>query len=223
MPDHPQKPLRIDIVSDVMCPWCVIGYHQLARALDQAQVAHEIHWHPFELNPDMGPDGQNLRDHLTEKYGLTVAQSEENRARITELGAALGFDFRFSDDMRMHNTFNAHQLLHWAEQSGKKHELKQALFAAHFTDRRNLSDPEVLAEVAAEVGLNRREAEQVLADQRFASDVRAAQNFWLGHGIRGVPAMIFDRQHLVTGAQGVENYARILAELTGTRLETEAG
>ena len=115
--------------------------------------------------------------------------------------------------MRMHNTFNVHQLLHWADQHGRMHDLKQALFAAHFTDRRNLSDDAVLADVAAEVGLDRAEALAVLEDQRFAADVRNAENYWLSQGIRGVPAVIFNRRHLVSGAQGVENYTRILEQL----------
>ena len=210
---NPSQPLRIDIVSDVVCPWCIIGYRQLAKALEATGTAHEIHWHPFELNPGMPPEGQNLREHVAEKYGTTAAQSEESRVRMTEIGADLGFAFRFTDDMRMHNTFNVHQLLHWADQHGRMHDLKQALFAAHFTDHRNLSDDTVLADVAAEGGLERAEALAVLADQRFATDVRNAENAWLSQGIRGVPAMIFNRRHLVTGAQGVENYTRILEQL----------
>lgn len=208
------SPLRIDIVSDVMCPWCIIGYRQLAKALETTGTPHEIHWHPFELNPEMPPEGQNMREHLAEKYGSTPEQSEQNRAQLTALGNDLGFDFRFSPDMRMHNTFNAHQLLHWADTQGRKHDLKMALFSAHFTHHRDLSDREVLADVAAETGLNRDEALAVLEDQRFAHEVRQVQNFWIKQGIRGVPAVVFDSQHLVSGAQGVENFTRILTQLT---------
>ncbi len=210
-------PLRIDIVSDVVCPWCVIGYRQLAAALAATGTAHEIHWHPFELNPDMPPEGQDLREHVAEKYGTTPAQSEQSRVQITDVGAAVDFEFRFADDMRMYNTFNLHQLLHWAGEQGRMHDLKQALFAAHFTHRRNLSDTDVLADVAAEIGLDREEAQAVLADQRYASDVRSAEAFWTQQGIRGVPAVVFDRQHLVTGAQGVENYTSILKQLEQMR------
>ncbi|HCS66196.1 MAG TPA: disulfide bond formation protein DsbA [Cellvibrio sp.] len=209
----PSNKLRIDIASDVVCPWCIIGYLQLERALAKTATPYELHWHPFELNPDMPAEGQNLREHLVEKYGITAAQSEVNRASITEAGAALGFEFRFTDDMRMHNTFNVHQLLHWADQQGRKHDLKQALFCAHFTHRRNLSDDNTLADVAAGIGLARDEALAVLADQRFATDVRAAEKFWIDAGIRGVPAVVFNQRHLVTGAQGTENYQQILAQL----------
>jgi len=207
-------PLSIDIVSDIVCPWCVIGYRQLAEALERTGIAHEIRWHPFELNPDMPPEGQNLAEHLAEKYGSTPAQSAENRARITTFGSEVGFDFRFADDMRMHNTFNAHQLLHWAKGQGRMHDLKQALFAAHFTARRDLSDADVLADVAAGTGLDRAEAVAVLRDQRFASDVRQQQNFWLRQGISGVPAVVFANTYLVTGAQGVEAYAGMLRQVT---------
>lgn len=207
------SPLRIDIVSDVMCPWCVIGYRQLAQALKDTGTPHEIHWHPFELNPQMPPEGQNLRAHIIEKYGTTPEQSEQSRRQMTTIGDELGFAFRFADDMRMHNTFNAHQLLHWAREQGRMHDLKQALFAAHFTDRRDLSDISVLADVAGEIGLDRTKALAVLNDQRHAEEVRTQQAFWIKQGIQGVPAVIFDSQHLVTGAQGVENYTSILKQL----------
>lgn len=210
----PQNTLRIDIVSDVVCPWCVIGYRQLATALEASGTPHEIHWHPFELNPNMPTEGQNLQDHVAEKYGTTKAQSADSRVRMTEVGAEVGFEFHFAGDMRMHNTFNVHQLLHWANQQERTHDLKQALFTAHFTHGRNLSDDSVLADVAAEIGLDRSEALAVLEDQRFAADVRATEKVWLDEGIQGVPAMIFNNRHLITGAQGVENYSRVLQELT---------
>ncbi|WP_341305232.1 DsbA family oxidoreductase [Pseudomonas sp. TMP25] len=209
--------LHIDIVSDVVCPWCIVGYRQLEKALQASGTDYELHWQPFELNPDMAPEGQNLREHLSEKYGATKEQSHENRLRITQAGAELGFEFSFADDMRMHNTFNVHQLLHWANQQGRMHDLKQALFVAHFTHRRNLSDHNVLADVAAEIGLERAEALAVLEDQRFSSEVRAAEKSWISQGISGVPAVIFNHRHLVTGAQGVENYTRILQELAAAQ------
>ena len=117
------KPLRIDIVSDVVCPWCVVGYKQLAEALKQTDTDYEIHWHPFELNPNMPSEGQNMREHIIEKYSSTPQESDASRARITEAGAEVGFDFNFTDELRMHNTFNLHQLLHWAQTQGKMHEL----------------------------------------------------------------------------------------------------
>ncbi|MCL4134188.1 UNVERIFIED_CONTAM: hypothetical protein GTU68_037391 [Idotea baltica] len=196
-----------------MCPWCIIGYRQLARALDGAGTVHEIHWHPFELNPDMPPEGQNIIEHVAEKYGSTRAQSDQSRAQMTALGHELGFEFAWDEDSRMHNTFNAHQLLHWADEQGRKDDLKQAFFGAHFTDQRDLSDDGVLADVAHETGLDRATALAVLADQRYANAVRDVENFWIKQGIQGVPAVVFNRKHLVTGAQGVENYTNILHQL----------
>ncbi|WP_300029090.1 DsbA family oxidoreductase [uncultured Roseobacter sp.] len=211
------EPLQIDIVSDVMCPWCVIGYRQLSQALEATGTACEITWHPFELNPQMPAEGQNTREHIQEKYGSTPEQSEQSRRQMAALGRDLGFEFAWSEDSWMHNTFDTHQLLHWAGTTGRKHDLKQALFAAHFTDQRNLSDHAVLADIAAETGLDRDEALQVLADQRYAKDVREEEMFWQQQGITGVPAVVFDRKHLVTGAQGVENYTNILAQLAAMK------
>ncbi len=208
-----QQPIHIDIVSDVMCPWCVIGYRQLATALEATGTPYELQWHPFELNPQMPAEGQNLREHVAEKYGSSKQQSDDSRRQMTQIGTELGFDFNFSDDTRMHNTFNVHQLLHWANQYGRMHDLKQALFSAHFSHNQNLSDDTVLAQIAADIGLDHAEALAVLADQRFANDVRQAEQHWQRQGIRGVPAVIFNRRHLVTGAQGVDNYISILKQL----------
>ncbi len=208
-----KSPLRIDIISDVMCPWCIIGYRQLAIALEDSKVVHEIHWHPFELNPNMPAEGQDIGEHLAEKYGTTPEQSAANRANMMARGEELGFAFNFVDGFRMHNTFNTHQLLHWANGQGRKDDLKQALFVAHFTNGRDLSDDAVLVDIAVEIGLDRAEAAVVLTDQRFAAKVREEQKFWTQQGISGVPAMVFDRQHLVTGAQGVDNYQNILKQL----------
>ncbi|WP_282603112.1 DsbA family oxidoreductase [Paracoccus sp. PARArs4] len=207
------SPIRVDIVSDVVCPWCVIGYRQLALASEQTGIPVEVHWHPFELNTDMPPEGQNLREHIAQKYGSTIEESEASRQRLTELGAELGFEFNYAADMRMVNTFRAHQLIDWAATKGKAHEVKMALFASFFTDRRDVSQPDVLGDAAVAAGLDRDEALEVLRDERMAGDVRKKQQFWTGHGISGVPAMVFSQQHLVTGAQGVENYGRILQHL----------
>ena len=210
---HSDKPLQIDIVSDIVCPWCVIGYRQLAEALKQSNTAYEIHWHPFELNPDMSLDGQNLREHSAQKYGRSEQEVQESRDRITAAGADVGFAFNFNADTRVHNTFNVHQLLHWAHQYGRANDLKQALFTAHFTNNRDLSDKTVLADVAAEIGLNHTEALAILDDQRFAKEVRESEQQSRAQGIQSVPAVIFNGQHLVSGAQGVENYSSILKQL----------
>jgi len=209
-----RPPLRIDIISDVVCPWCIIGYRQLMQAADATGTQVDVHWHPFELNPDMPAEGQNLVEHVMEKYGTTKEESVQNRDRLSALGEELGFTFGFNPDTRMHNTYNTHQLLHWAKENGRGNDLKQALFTAHFTQNRDLSDNATLADIAASIDLDRNEALDVLTTQRFAKDVRAEQQSWLRQGINGVPAMVFERKYLVTGAQGADNYTGILQQLS---------
>lgn len=211
--------LRVDIVSDVVCPWCAAGYSQLAFAARRAGVALDIHWQPFELNPEMAPEGEDLREHLAAKYGSTAEQSAQVRAQLTELGEALGFTFRFFDGMRIYNTFQAHQLIEWAEERGKGHEMKQVLLRAYFTDGKDVSDLGVLAETAESAGLDGAEARAALESGKHADSVRQREAFWVSQGIRGVPAMVFNGRHLVTGAQGVENYASILEQLAVTETE----
>lgn len=206
-------PIRVDIVSDVVCPWCAIGYSQLKQASDQTGIAIEVHWHPFELNPDMGPEGENLRDHVKRKYGSSAADSAGARDRITAIGKEIGFAFAFAEDQRMWNTFRAHQLIDWAEGQGRAHDMKLALLTAYFAQGRNVDDLDVLVDVAEGIGLDADQARQALDGGSQADQVRGKQRFWTQQGITGVPAMVFLRQHLVTGAQGTENYARILQHL----------
>ena len=206
--------IRVDIVSDVVCPWCVIGYHQLAKASRETGIATDVLWHPFELNPDMAPEGENLREHLAAKYGTTPEGSRAARARLTEMGAKLGFEFAYSDDMRMVNTHRAHQLIDWAQEHGLGHEAVMALMRAFFTRREDLNDPAVLGEVAGEVGLDAAAAQAMLTEDGRAETVRAKERFWTERGITGVPAMIFERRHLVTGARGEAAYGEILRQLS---------
>lgn len=211
--------MKIDIVSDVVCPWCIVGYKQLEQALEhtfaETQVTADIHWHPFELNPTMPPEGQNLQEHIAQKYGSTKAQSAENRQRLTTLGNSLGFEFNFSDNSRMVNTFKAHQLLHWAglQSQQHEHELKLALFQAYFTDKRDVSDDNILLAAALSVELDADEALKVLHEEPYASEVRVRQKHWVDQGITGVPAMVFSDKYLVTGAQGVDNYVSVIKQV----------
>jgi predicted DsbA family dithiol-disulfide isomerase len=208
-----KPPLRIDIVSDVVCPWCVIGWRQLERALAAIGITADVHWHPFELNPGLGPEGEDLAEHIARKYGTTPEASRASRARIAALGADLGFTFAYANGSRVRNTFLAHQPVHWAGTQGREHAAERALFAAYFTRGEDVHDLEVLAAVAGEIGLDADEARRVLADGRFAEAVREEEALWTGRGIQGVPAMIFAERYLVSGAQGVENYTAILGRL----------
>jgi predicted DsbA family dithiol-disulfide isomerase len=211
--------LDIDIVSDVMCPWCIIGYQQLEQALATTGMGARIRWHPFELNPDMPLTGQNTSQHIQEKYGSTPEQSAQSRAQMQNLGQELGFTFNFGPESRMWNTFVTHQLLDFALSQGKQHPLKMALFDAHFTDQRDLSQKDVLVDVATFVGLSTVDAARVIDSGELADSVREKQKFWTERGISGVPSMIFAGKYLVTGAQGADNYAEILQR---TVAETEA-
>jgi predicted DsbA family dithiol-disulfide isomerase len=212
--DDMASTIRVDIASDVVCPWCIIGYKQLERALEETGLRAEIHWHPFELNPQMPEEGEDLQQHLAAKYGSTPEDSRKARTRLTAMGAELGFTFDYAEGMNMPNTFRAHQLLHWAAMQGREHDLQMALFAAFFTNRENVNDAEVLADTAAKSGLDREEALAILRDARFAEAVRLAEQSWTTKGIQGVPAMIFNQKYLVTGAQGTENFVSILRQLT---------
>lgn len=207
--------LKIDIVSDVVCPWCIVGYKQLEQALEKSGAEAEIHWHPFELNPTMPAEGQNLQEHVAEKYGSTVEQSLENRKRLIDVGQSLGFTFGYNDNSRMVNTFKAHQLLHWAGVQGveQEHRLKLALFDAYFTGQQDVSDDAVLLATVIIAELDASEAQAVLHDARFETDIRKRQQLWVNREITGVPAMVFNDKYLVSGAQGVDNYISVIKQV----------
>jgi predicted DsbA family dithiol-disulfide isomerase len=205
--------LQIDIISDVMCPWCIVGYRQLEQALAQTGVGAFIRWHPFELNPNMPPEGQNTAEHIAEKYGASPEQSAQNRAHLTQVGKDLGIDFQFTPDSRIVNSFAAHQLLHWAQELNLQHPLKLALFDAHFTQGRDVSDHAVLVDAAEKVGLDRAQAAEVLESGSHADAVREQEGVWTGQGISGVPAMVFEGKYLVTGAQGLDNYTQVIQQI----------
>ena len=154
-------PLKIDFVSDVSCPWCIIGLRGLTEALDQLgpEVQAEIHFQPFELNPNMGPEGQNITEHITEKYGSTAEQSQANRARIRDMGAELGFAFRTDGQSRIYKTVDAHRLLHWAGLEGLQYNPTQELFKAYVPDQQNPSHYPTRARLAAQVWVDRQRAE----------------------------------------------------------------
>ncbi len=215
--EQPGPVVQVDIVSDVMCPWCIVGFRQLEQALAAVGVGAYVRWHPFELNPQMPPEGQNLTEHIMEKYGSSQEQSEANRTHLQSLGRELGIDFAFTPESRIVNTFQAHQLLGWAQTEGLQHPLKMALFEAHFTEGRDVSDPAVLVEVAESVGLDRARAAEVLESGEMAEETRAHQAFWTSRGISGVPSMVFEGKYLLTGAQGAQTYAQMLRKVLEER------
>ena len=210
-------PIKIDFVSDVSCPWCVIGLKSLQAALGRLgeTVQADIHFQPFELNPQMPAEGQDLMEHITEKYGSSPEQVVRNREAIRARGAELGFVFDMDKRGRIYNTFDAHRLLHWAEieDSAKQRALKESLFAAYFTEGRNPSDPEVLIELAARAGLDADRARGILASAEYAEEVRAREQLYLRNGIHAVPAVILNDKYLIQGGQPVEAFERALAQV----------
>lgn len=211
----PPTQIRIDIVSDVVCPWCIVGFKQLQEALSRldGEVEADIHWHPFELNPMMPPEGQELREHMGQKYGTTAQQSEAARERLTTIGESVGFSFNFYEGQRIYNTFLAHQLLRWAEQQGKQFEMELELFESYFSKEENVGDPETLAKVAGRVGLDEEEAAAVLEDGRYAHDVRDHQRFWLSKGIQAVPSFLLDGRFLIPGAQNPDVFVAAIEKI----------
>ena len=195
--------IRIDIVSDVVCPWCIIGYKRLEQALASLSdsVQADIHWHPFELNPAMGPDGQNLREHIQEKYGTNDEASLSARNTLTQLGKEVGFLFEFSDEMRIYNTRKAHQLLLWAQSENKQLALELSLFEAYFTYGQDISDDSVLIECAIQAELDQQVAQHIINDSTWAETVASTEQQWLEAGINAVPAIIINQKHLISGAQ----------------------
>ena len=208
-------PLRIDFVSDVSCPWCVIGLKSLEQALARAadQVTAELHFQPFELNPGMAPEGQDITEHLAQKYGSTPEQAARNREAIRERGAAVGFSFSLDKRSRIYNTFDAHRLLHWAQQEGRQLALKQALFKAYFTDGESPGSHQVLVRVAAEVGLDTSRARAILASNEYADAVRERERFYAERGIHSVPAIIINERHLISGGQPPEVFEQALRQM----------
>ncbi|MBN8430283.1 DsbA family oxidoreductase [Microbulbifer salipaludis] len=207
--------LRIDIVSDVVCPWCVIGFKRLQQALDRfaGQFDPNIVWHPFELNPQMPEAGENLREHITGKYNISDQESAENRARLEEIGRELGFAFNFSDDMRIYNTNQAHRLLHWAEPTGQQTDLQLRLFEDYFTHGKNLNHESVLLEAVEAVGLDREAASQALHDTAITRQTLAREEQLMLQGIRGVPLFMFNHEHAISGAQEVSVFEAQLQQL----------
>jgi predicted DsbA family dithiol-disulfide isomerase len=208
-------PVKIDFVSDVSCPWCVIGLRSLEAALTRVagEVTADIHFQPFELNPQMGAQGEDVAEHIARKYGSSPEQLARNQEMIRSRGAELGFEFALGQRKRIYNTFDAHRLLHWAEGTGKQEALKNALFAAYFTEGRNPSDPEVLVSVATEVGLDASRARQILGSNEYADEVRAREKWYLDRGIHAVPAVILNERYLIQGGQPVEVFEAALRKL----------
>ncbi|MFM0009541.1 DsbA family oxidoreductase [Paraburkholderia sediminicola] len=208
-----KQQLTIDFVSDIACPWCAIGLSSLQLALSRLgdTVDARIAVHPFELNPEMGPDGEAIVDYLGKKYGRTPEQIAETQAMIRERGASVGF--AFGPREHVYNTFDAHRLLHWAGIEGKQLPLKLALLRAYHAEGKDPSNHEVLVEAAQSVGLDAAQASEVLRSGIYADDVRAEEREYQAKGIQSVPAIIFNGRYLVSGGQPVETFEQVIQQI----------
>jgi len=209
------KTLKIDFVSDIACPWCVIGLKGLERALERTkgEVEADVTFHPFELNPDMPAGGENVIEHIGKKYGIGPDQARINRERIRARAAELGFDMGTSDASRIYNTFDAHRLLAWAKEHGKQLDLKRSLFTANFTEQQDPGNHDVLVAAAERAGLNGQAARAVLASHRYADEVRAEEHDWQSKGINSVPAVVINDKYLISGGQPPEAFEQALREI----------
>lgn len=208
-----KQQLTIDFVSDIACPWCAIGLSSLELALSRLGdvVDAQIAVHPFELNPEIGPDGEAIVDYLGKKYGRTPDQIAETQAMIRERGASVGFTF--GPRTQVYNTFDAHRLIYWAGIEGKQLPLKLALLRAYHSEGKNPGDHEVLVEAAQSVGLDAAEAREVLRSGAYTDDVRAEEREYQAKGIQSVPAIIFNGRYLVSGGQPVETFEQVIQQI----------
>lgn len=207
--------IKIDIVSDVVCPWCIIGYKRLEKAIKELGIQDqlEVEWQPFELNPHMPKEGQDITEHITEKYGSSIEQFEATQQRMTEIAAELDFKFDYFKDMRIVNTFEAHVLLDYAKKFNKQTDLKLRLMTAYFSERQDVSNHDVLKQALIDVGLNAEEGMALLENDEARYQVKTEEAFWQNAGVKSVPTVVFDRKSAVTGAQPVDVFKDVLSEM----------
>lgn len=213
--------IKIDFVSDVSCPWCAVGLGSLEQALFrvEGEIEAELHFQPFELNPDMPYKGQDAVEGLMRKYGMTPEQVRHNGELITERGREVGFTFNMDKRTRTYNTFDAHRLLHWADLEGHQFQLalKHALLKAYFTDGENPSDHETLIRLCHKSGLSQDRAREILDSDEYAADVRARERFYTQLGINSVPSIILNDRHLIQGGQPPEAFEQALRQIADAK------
>ena len=210
--------LKIDFVSDIACPWCAVGLGALEQALGElkGEVDADIHFQPFELNPQMPQGGQDLFEHLNQKYGSSQEQQTQMYQNIKARGAEVGFAFHPTGRGRIFNTFDAHRLLHWAEitgEPGAQHRLKKALLEAYQGRGEVIEDHNVLLNIVQSLGMDVEAARAVLQSETYAEDVRQKEHFYTSAGIHSVPAVIINDRHLISGGQPAQVFAQALRDI----------
>ncbi len=217
--------IKLDLVSDIVCPWCIIGYKRLQQAIEAsgAQDRINIEWQPFELNPGMPAEGENLRAHIARKYGSSAKDCQRTQDNLEQLGAELDFRFDFFDEMNIVNTEDAHILLDYAKDFGKQTELQLRLFDAYFNEHKDISDRQVLQAELQSLGLDPEAGLLQLDSNEARERLKTAETFWQGHGISSVPTVVFNRRSALTGAQPVAVYQQVLTELLTDETLTNPG
>lgn len=211
-------PIKIDFVSDIACPWCAVGLASLEQAIKRVgnEVSVTLHFQPFELNPNMPPEGEDILEHLMRKYQITEEQVAQNHEHIRERGAAVGFSFNLEGRKRTYNTFDAHRLLHWAaetEDADAQRRLKWRLLSAYFSEGADPSSHEVLLSAVEQTGLDVAQATEILNSDKWHEEVRQQQQFYLSQGINSVPAVIINDRYLVQGGQPPEAFEQALRQI----------
>jgi predicted DsbA family dithiol-disulfide isomerase len=209
--------MKIDVVSDVVCPWCAVGLASLLRALDTLgdELRPTLHFQPFELNPTLGPGGQDIVEYLGRKYGSTPEQIELTHVQIAQRGAAVGFEFNLDLRTRTYNSFDAHRLLYWAGLEGEDFQLllKLALLRSYFTEGLDPGDSALLVRLATETGLDPVRARDILSGDEYGAEVREREQFYQTQGIRSVPSFIINDRHLISGGQPPEFFVQALRQI----------
>ena len=207
--------IKIDIVSDVVCPWCIIGYKRLEKAIKELGFEDkiEIEWHPFELNPNMPVEGENVIEHVSNKYGMNKEQALASQKSMTNNGEELGFKFNYFDEMKIVNTRDAHILLDFAKEFGKQTKLKMRLMEAFFSEQKDISNRDILLKEFQSIGLDIDKAREILEDKKNREEIKIKESSWQKKGISAVPTMIFNNDSMMNGAYPVETYKQVLSEL----------
>ena len=213
--------IKIDLVSDVVCPWCVIGYKRLKKAISELDLKDKItiHWQPFELNPDMPEEGENIIEHMAYKYNMKAEQVKLYQEDRKKTGNELDFIFDSYDEMKIVNTRDCHLLLEYAKKYGKQTELQMRLFTAHFSERKDVSNRDILEAELAFIGLDVKEAMSIL-NTNERDTIQMKEDVWRKKGISSVPTMIFNDSMIMNGAYSVETYKDVLLEILEKNSDT---
>ena len=218
-------PMKIDIVSDIACPWCAIGYARLEQAMSSLsdELDFKVEWHAFELNPDASAEGEPILQALSRKYGRSPELMKAAQDNMMTIAKDLGLNFERMQERYTRNTFDCHRLVKWAAEQGSQTDMKKAFFDAYFGHAANISDPEVLIRCVASIGLNGDEARKIIESDTYADDVRQDEARYQSAGVSAVPAFIINGQHLISGAQDPETLVRALRDIAAGSAGIDAG